>query len=78
MTTTAAGPRVLPDAVEFTVPDPDARFESVSLAQDVRRPRLGPPFARDGDAWSLRFPRPDADRMTRPPFPFTCRLGAWS
>ncbi len=63
MATTAAGPRVLPDAVEFTVPDPDARFESVSLVQDVRRPRLGPAFDRDGNAWHLRFPRPEADRM---------------
>src|SRR5262245_46650880 len=63
MVTTAAGPRVLPDAVEFTVPDPEARFESVSLAQDVQRPRLGPPFLRDAGAWSLRLRRPDADRM---------------
>jgi enterochelin esterase family protein len=63
MATTAAGPRVLPDAVEFTVFDPDARYRSVLLAQDVQRPRIGPRFERDGNTWRLRLERPDADRM---------------
>lgn len=63
MSSTAIGPRVLPDAVEFTLPDPDGRFASVQLAQEVARPRLGPPFARVGDDWHAHLPRPDADRM---------------
>jgi enterochelin esterase family protein len=55
--------RVLPDAVELVVPDPEERLERVVLAQEVQRPRLGPPFRRDGHAWRLRFPRPAADRL---------------
>ena len=55
--------RVLPDAVELVVPDPERRLEKVTLLQEVRRPRLGPPFAREADAWRVRFPRPAADRM---------------
>jgi enterochelin esterase family protein len=35
----------------------------VRLYQEVSRPRLGPPFERDGDRWRLRLPRPDADRL---------------
>ena len=58
-----AGPRVLPDAVELHVPDPERRFGRVLLAQEVRRPRLGPAFERAGPAWRLRFERPDADRF---------------
>ena len=37
--------------------------QTVSLAQEVARPRLGPPFAFDGESWQLRFPRPAADRL---------------
>jgi enterochelin esterase family protein len=61
MSMTAAGPTVLPDAVEFSLPDDG--FETVALAQDVRRPRRGLAFERDGDLWRLRFERPPADRM---------------
>src|SRR4051812_44299581 len=63
MATTAAGPRVLRDAVEFALPDPEGHLERVVLAQDVERPRVGPPFERDGDVWRARLDRPDADRM---------------
>jgi enterochelin esterase family protein len=42
---------------------PDGGFDRVLLAQEVARPRLGPPFERDGGVWRLRFPRPNADRM---------------
>ena len=38
-------------------------FDRVSLAQEVVRPRLGPPLAFDGESWRLRFPRPPADRL---------------
>jgi enterochelin esterase family protein len=63
MSTTAAGPRVQPDAVEFHVPDPERRLERVRLAQEVLRPRLGPDFERVPGGWRLELPRPDADRM---------------
>src|SRR5215210_1179828 len=63
MATTAAGPRVLPDAVVFFVPDEDRRYASVALAQEVRRPRLGPTFEHEVGGWRLRFERPAADRM---------------
>jgi enterochelin esterase family protein len=52
--------RVLPDAVEFVVRRP---WKRVSLAQEVQRPRLGPPFERVDDEWRLRFPRHEVDRM---------------
>jgi enterochelin esterase-like enzyme len=57
------GPRPRADAVEFALPDPERRFERVLLAQEVRRPRLGPEFERLRDEWVLEFPRPEADRM---------------
>jgi enterochelin esterase family protein len=63
MATTAAGPHVLPDAVEFFLPDEARRYRSVALAQEVRRPRRGPPFVRDAEGWRLLFARPRADRM---------------
>jgi enterochelin esterase family protein len=63
MATTAAGPLVLPDAVEFALPDPERRLERVVLGQEVERPRLGPPFRLDGDVWRVRLDRPVADRM---------------
>jgi enterochelin esterase-like enzyme len=49
--------------VLFRVVDGARRFENVSLAQEVARPRLGPPLAFDGGSWQLRFPRPAADRL---------------
>jgi hypothetical protein len=49
--------------VELTLRDPGHRFAEVVLAQDVTRPRPGPPFAWEDGAWRLTFPRPDADRI---------------
>src|SRR5204862_2028840 len=60
---TLTGPRVREDAVVFALPDAGRRLERVLLAQEVRRPRLGPPFDRRGGEWVLELPRPDADRM---------------
>jgi enterochelin esterase family protein len=45
------------------VPDAERRFGSVVLGQEVSRPRGGPPFDWHDGAWSVRFPRPQADRM---------------
>jgi enterochelin esterase-like enzyme len=55
--------RVLPDAVEFVLPDPERRLGRVLLAQEVQRPRLGPPFERAGGTWRVHFPRPAVDRL---------------
>jgi enterochelin esterase family protein len=45
------------------LPDPEHALGEVVLAQDVVRPRPGPPFEwRDG-AWRLRFTRPEVDRL---------------
>ena len=57
------GPAVSKTEVVFSVPDPGRRLRAVNLAQEVQRPRLGPPFTRRGRAWELRFPRPEVDRM---------------
>jgi len=45
------------------VPDPDRGYRKVVLAQEIVRPRVGPPFEwRDG-MWRLDFSRADVDRM---------------
>jgi len=51
--------------VLFRIPDEDEALSQVRLSQEIRRPRLGPEFLFDKTTktWSLRFPRPDADRM---------------
>jgi enterochelin esterase-like enzyme len=49
--------------VTFVVPDAERRHDRVVLAQELRRPRLGPPFAWSDGAWRVRFERPDVDRM---------------
>jgi enterochelin esterase family protein len=51
--------------VTFEVSDPAGELEGVNLYQEVRRPRLGPPFIRDpgGGRWRLTFPRAEIDRM---------------
>jgi enterochelin esterase-like enzyme len=59
----ATGPAVSGTEVVFSFPDPRRRLRAVNLAQEVQRPRLGPPFVRRGRNWELRFPRPDVDRM---------------
>ena len=56
-------PRVLPDAVEFALPDAERRHTSVELGQDVSRPRRGPPLDWVDGVWRLRFPRPEVDRL---------------
>ena len=45
------------------MPDPDRELERVSLAQELRRPRLGPPLRWDNGVWRVRFERPEVDRM---------------
>jgi enterochelin esterase-like enzyme len=60
---TETGPLVSETQVVFSYPDPGRRLRSVNLAQDVQRPRIGPPFLRRGRRWELRFPRPAVDRM---------------
>lgn len=61
----SAEPIVQDDGVTFSLPDPDSALTSVSLLQELRRPRVGPAFSRDADdgAWRLSFPRPAVDRM---------------
>ncbi len=58
--TTAHGPRVAADAVEFALDD--ARLVRVALLHELRRPRRVD-FERNGSSFRLRFPRPDADRF---------------
>jgi enterochelin esterase-like enzyme len=55
--------RVRPDAVDFVVRDAGRKLANVTLAQEVQRPRLGPPFAWSEGCWRLPFPRPPANRM---------------
>jgi enterochelin esterase-like enzyme len=63
--TAGAGPEVGATRVTFRVPDPDAALQEVRLYQEVRRPRVGPAFARaeGSGTWELDFPRPAVDRM---------------
>jgi enterochelin esterase family protein len=63
MSAVAEGPVVEASVVRFALPDPGRRLRRVVLAQEVRRPRLGPAFARAGDDWICSFPRPDVDRF---------------
>jgi len=49
--------------VELALPDPEQQLREVLLAQDVRRPRLGPRFAFDDGVWRARLPRPPVDRL---------------
>ena len=59
------GPLVGRTEVTFRLADPHGSILDVQLCQQVRRPRVGPAFTRDapGGTWTLRFPRPAADRM---------------
>ncbi len=61
----SAEPVVGHDGVTFSLPDADNTLVSVSLLQELQRPRLGPVFSRDENdvAWRLSFPRPAVDRM---------------
>jgi enterochelin esterase family protein len=62
---TGPSPIVRDDGVTFSLPDEDDALVSVSLLQELQRPRVGPAFIRDEkDAtWRLTFPRPAVDRM---------------
>jgi enterochelin esterase family protein len=56
-------PDIHPDRVVFRLPDPVMSMAEVNLIQEIRRPRLGPPFEFDGSDWVLTVPRPNADRI---------------
>ena len=58
-----SGPVVHDDSIIFSLHDPDAAFAAVGLMQDLRRPRDWTPLAKDGDVWSVAFPRLDVGRM---------------
>ena len=57
------GPRIDDGEIVFTYRDPWRRFDTVRLAQELVRPRVGPEFEQDRGVWRLRFPAPDVDRM---------------
>jgi enterochelin esterase-like enzyme len=57
------GPRLDGTEVLFSWRDPSRRLETVRLAQELARPRLGPEFEPDGGVWKLRFRLPEVDRM---------------
>jgi enterochelin esterase family protein len=58
-------PEIADTHVRFELADPARAFEHVSLCQELMRPRCGIAFERvpDDDAWQLRFPRLEVDRM---------------
>lgn len=56
-------PAVTTDSVKLALDDPDCLYESVTLFQELQRPRLGPSFQRGMSGWTLQFPRPAVDRM---------------
>jgi enterochelin esterase-like enzyme len=58
-----AGPAVDADSVTFRVRDPLRALTGVRLLQDARVPGELLDFARDGEAWTLRLPRPPVQRM---------------
>ena len=60
-----AGPVVAADRVTFRLDDPGRRFRAVSLRQELRRPRTGPPLAWDPRRrrWYGALIRPAVDRM---------------
>jgi enterochelin esterase family protein len=49
----------------FRILDEDEALTKVRLSQEIHRPRLGPEFLFDKTTkiWTLRFPRPNVDRM---------------
>ena len=53
------------DAVLFRIPDEDEALARVRLSQEIARPRLGPEFVFDRTTkiWTLRFTRPNVNRM---------------
>jgi enterochelin esterase-like enzyme len=64
MSTVTVSPEVGESDVVFSLADPEGDLTGVNLFQEVRRPRIGPRFTRDREqAWRLRFPRAEIDRM---------------
>src|SRR6266545_2945241 len=59
----ATGPLVQQGSIAFRLLDPDAELAGVRLATDRGFPIAAEPFARDGDAWTLRMPAPALDRF---------------
>jgi enterochelin esterase-like enzyme len=59
---TAGRPVVTEHEAVLSYRDGRRALSAVALAHELRRPRRVP-FDRNGRAWQLRFPRPDADRM---------------
>lgn len=51
------------ETLAFRLPDPAGAVSGVRLQQDVRLPCALLRFAREGDQWVLRVPRPEVDRM---------------
>ena len=49
----------------FSLPDKDKALTSVSLLQELQRPRVGPAFTHEeaDGTWRLSFPRPAVDRI---------------
>src|SRR5256714_11130413 len=59
-----AGPVVREAEIEFSLPDRDGSLAGVALAHELRRPRRAPFRRRARRApWTLRLPRPDANRL---------------
>ena len=57
------GPVASDAAVSFTLADPAGRYEALGLLQDLKRPRDWTPFEKQGDVWTLDFPRLPVQRM---------------
>jgi enterochelin esterase-like enzyme len=59
----ATGPLVEGDSIVLRLPDPDEALAGVRLATDRGFPVAAEPFAREGDAWTLRMAAPALDRF---------------
>lgn len=57
------GPAVSDTTITFTLADPDDRYDAVGLLQELQRPRDWTPLVRQGDRWTLDFPRLPVQRM---------------
>ena len=58
----ATGPLVEGDSIVLRLPDPDEALAGVRLATDRGFPVAAEPFAREGDAWTLRMAAPALPR----------------
>jgi enterochelin esterase-like enzyme len=59
----ATGPLVERDSIVLRLADPDAALAGVRLVTDRGFPVDAEPFAREGDAWTLRMTAPALDRF---------------